>query len=107
MSAAAFYRKRVSSSFHTFYVPDTAPGARDPETNGASLHLPGTHSLVGGDRQVTGDGNRENSDLSPHPSSHPQQLLGFNLLSQASQTDLVPKGGAFADQAVGNWGTSL
>ena len=36
----------------TFYVPDTAPGAGDSETKRESPHLPGTHSLVGRDRQL-------------------------------------------------------
>lgn len=46
----------------TFHVPDIAPGARDSKANGESLHLPGTHSLVGGDGQVTGDCDMENSE---------------------------------------------
>jgi len=40
-------QKESAIHSRTFYVPDTGPGVGDPETNGASLHLPGIHSLIG------------------------------------------------------------
>ena len=33
-------------------MPDTAPGAEDSKTKRDSPHLPGTHSLVGRDKQL-------------------------------------------------------
>ena len=52
MSTTAFYRNRVSNHSRTFYVPDSAPGAEDSETKRDSPHPPGTHSLVGRDKQL-------------------------------------------------------